>query len=325
MRRKDDKQATEDTTRAGAGGDEGAAAAAEAAAAAAAAVKRPEPRPRGRHRRRHAPRPGAPKPKNGKGGNAAPVPFHRQDGFKDRLGREAEALVRKTLGVSIEEAKAIVAARAAAPGPAAAVPGAPAAAPSRRDPDEKLRRENQDLANRVQKQSDRIKKLKTKNADERINMQMRGDALGVGIMEEHVDFALNLLAGAIRTALGKSEAPPDSRTFFAGLRKARAYLFREGTKEVTLRASTAPPESTAPGGETPTQDGPATPPKKVDAMEMSDEQFRAAQGQDVASPVSSSRSLSRLALLTAGRRLGDSSGVPRTKPLNEVHDDGQLS
>jgi DNA-binding transcriptional MerR regulator len=210
-------------------------------------------------------------------------PFHKQPGFKDRLVREAENRARKMLGMTLEEAKAALSGRpapAAAPAPAPGAP-APAATPPRasKDPDEKLRRQLEDKTSRVERQSEKIKKLKTKHADELVNLGMRHEALAVGIAEEHVDFALKLYTDAL-LAWKRNQDPkkgdiPESRGFFAGLRTARAYLFREGAPIVDLRPTTAPPESTAPGGETPTPARPGTPPKKPDAMDMDEDQWRA--------------------------------------------------
>lgn len=234
-------------------------------AAAAPAAAAPAPRAA-------APAAGGGGKQKNKGGQPGGQPFHKQAGFKDRLQREAAAMVRKNLGMTIEEAKALLA-RGGAPAPAAAA--APAAAPApgaRRDPDAALRTKVHEQERRIEKQKNKIKTLRTRHADEMVNQTMRQEALGVGIAADHVDFALNLYSQAVRAT--KEGDPPESQVFFVGLRKTRAYLFREGAPVVTLSPTTAPPEGAGPGGETATPAGAGTPPKLPDAMEMSDSEFR---------------------------------------------------
>lgn len=195
-----------------------------------------------------------------------------QAAFKKRIEREAAAEIKRRLGVSIEEAEAMIRkGGGAAPG-----------ATSQGVADEvvrKLQAENLKLKNDAEKRRQEAaiaeKKRQREIArlrDRQIETELRYMAKSAGIVD--ADYACTLFA---RAAAKDTNIEPEK--FFAGLRQSHAYLFTAApaapAPEPTVPAATAPPESKQPGETTPPKPTPgesATAPT-VDVDKMSPSEF----------------------------------------------------
>jgi DNA-binding transcriptional MerR regulator len=243
----------------------------EAAAAVAAAAAPPA--------RAAAPAKGAKAAPPAKSGTEIRMP---SSAFRDRVDRDAAAKLKKALGMTLEEAQALLKSRKeggdGAPASAAAAPaGAPAgaAAPARGpDPEkEKLRREAKDLERRLEAQRAKLKKVKTRERDRRTEIELRYSAVAAGIKADDADYAMGLYRSALR-ATAEGEDLPAPEAFWPTLKASKPYLFADGApaREVPLRATTAPPLSRKPGEETPPTRAAGKPPGQadVDALEKRD-------------------------------------------------------
>lgn len=203
-----------------------------------------------------------------------PAPFDQHPGFRKRVDQEAARVIKKKLGISLDEAIAKLAASSEPP-PAPAPGGTPASAPPVRDKRvEKILSDNERLTSRIEKLKKKVRKVRTAARDQVLDLEIKHDALRAGIKEADVDFAVNLFRQA---CLAGGENPPDTMPFFTGLRTSRSYLFIDGSAPppVPLKPTTAPPESLAPGEEKPNQTPTGTQPPVPDVDKMTDQEFAA--------------------------------------------------
>lgn len=253
----------------------GAAPAAAAPAGAAPAAGTPAKPAAGNKPNAAAPaKPAAGKPGASGGGTEIRM---SSKALRERIDRDAASKIRRALGCTLEEAQAKL---KAASSPEAAVAAANAAAPGVRprgaDPEvEKLRRQLADKTARLEAQKAKNAKVKDRERDKRVSLELRYSAVAAGISDEHADFALDQLAQAVRkTPAGKDPTSPAA--FWPALLKARPYLGKGAAAapvEVPLDPTTAPPESRAPGEATPKPPAPGERPKEKGVDELSDEEF----------------------------------------------------
>lgn len=224
----------------------------------------------------------APAPK--RPGNVDDIQFDKHPKLLKRLrqeaARQAARLVQEKLGVSLEEAVDLVKKAGASIDGAPAAGGAPpaAAAPAPGSDREKrvLERRVAKLTARAEQQKRRIVSTKKRARDEVVELELRMDALRVGITDEQADFALWQYRRAAQAA-ADPESIPDPRPFFEGMRKTHPQIFASAAPApapVTLRPTSAPPASRAPGQELPEVAPSGGAPPQVDAFKMTDEQFR---------------------------------------------------
>jgi len=194
-----------------------------------------------------------------------------QASFKARIQREADATLQKIFGkVPLTEAQRLFElGRKAEKG----------LLDSKATENEALQRiqtENAALKRRLDKSARELQVSAKKSArearrlkDRQIEADLRAQAAMVGIKDP--EYAIHLFAREV--AAGK---PADPKTFFAGLKASNAYLFGnvEPPPPQMLEPSTAPPESPAPGGVTPTPTG-AGARGVVDTSSMSPQDFAA--------------------------------------------------
>ena len=200
--------------------------------------------------------------------------------LKERIAREARGQLKEILGMSVEDAKKILAANAAA------------AAKNGKRQDRAQRREERDidraqraaeiLREQVDKKKRAIKRTKERAEMDRLEHQMVRAALAAGIDDEHVDFALELLRKhqLAQPAGADASATFDARAFFVGLRPKYGYLFASPAPAaqpapIDAPATTSPPQTSAPGGQGTSPGEPRPRPEPVNADKMTDAQFRA--------------------------------------------------
>ncbi len=229
----------------------------------------------------------------GGGKKRVPIPTIRipQQAFMTRVQEEMARQIKRQTGVSLEEAIKIVKAnKVGAPAAASAPAGGnqPAATggggqgPSRTEQQLKkqvdtLAKTNETLNNKLNKQRQNNDKIR-RNAQNRLaEAEIRQLALGAGVKEGDVDFALNLFAQEV----GKNaDAAKDPRTFFGALKPARPYLFVDGPAPVPppapvpVRPTTAGPGSAQPGGGAPVPVTQAAPAQQKTVDEMTDREFK---------------------------------------------------
>jgi Sec-independent protein translocase protein TatA len=199
--------------------------------------------------------------------------------FKARITREADKILidraKETLGVSIEEAKAIIAKDRAAAGGAPAAAGDPGATTS----DEKkrlqqLEEENTRLKQQGEDDKRRSRRAVNRQKDERLAAELQAIAAQSGIKGDRpLSYAVNEYRAAVLATPDGTE-PPQPAPFFSELLKTLPNLGAPG-------ASSAPPvvvdqhPTTAPAG-APPPPPPAAPGARQaprNAEEMSQEEF----------------------------------------------------
>jgi hypothetical protein len=192
-----------------------------------------------------------------------------QKAFKERIEREAASIVRQRLGVSLEEAEKIVRAGASS----TAETGAQAADQAVAE----MRRENERLAKKLQAEKEaaqqwerKHKKDTTRLNDRLVEKELHFKASRAGIQD--TDYALHLYARAANS--GEADDPDK---FFASLRAKVPMIFDPATapKPEPVAPSTAPAESTAPGGVTPKPAEPGLKKPAEDVADMSPQDFAA--------------------------------------------------
>jgi flagellar motor switch/type III secretory pathway protein FliN len=190
---------------------------------------------------------------NGKRGPEIRIP---QAAFKQRLQREAAAEVKRRLGITIEEAEAIV---KKTDSPQATSTGVA------NDVLVKLQQDKVKLQAEVDKQKRTVADLEAKHKkdvtrlrDKQTEAELKFMAKGAGVTD--VDYAIHLFARA--AAAGQTTDPT---AFFGGLKGTHSYLFLASVPSspvvaeappVAVPAVTAPLESSQPGETKPT---PVTP------------------------------------------------------------------
>lgn len=196
-----------------------------------------------------------------------------------RVNRRTAKIIENKLGMTLEEAAELLAARGeAAPGAApGAAPAAPAVTAGESDRDRrkriKLEEDNAKLRERLTRQKDRTKRVRRNERDNTEAMEMRLNAVATGISDEHADFALELFRKAV--AAMPEDKYPEPRAFFAGLKAKRAYLFTGGVpaERVPVPGSSAAPESRQPGGGQ-DEGGGGRAPAPVDVDKMTAQEFK---------------------------------------------------
>lgn len=220
------------------------------------------------------------KPQKVKGKQQQSAPHgHRSDdivipqkAFKQRIDREAAMIVKRRLGISIEEAEQLV---KAGGGAQAGNPSAQTAADSAlRAENERLKKERDRLRRESEDRVKKAEKAARRAGDKAITAEMRAEARLAGLVDP--DYAVHLLAKA---ALKDENIDPSK--FFAGLKTTHPHLFTVPVEPpappVAVAASSAPPESPAAGEVRPSPAAAGAPPATVDAETMSDADFRAHQ------------------------------------------------
>jgi hypothetical protein len=198
-------------------------------------------------------------------GNAT-GPSNGSEPFMKRVQRATQSEVKKALGMSLDEAKAII---------AKANSGAPAEPAAQIDSKQliKLRQELDAAKRQIAANEQRYKKQLARKDDQRLESDLKFVAAQAGVVD--ADYALTLYARAVRgTADGAK--PPAAAEFFQGLRTSHQFLFNAppaAPAPVVTPVTTAPPESPAPGETKPTPAvaGTAPPPRTAD--KMSDQEF----------------------------------------------------
>jgi hypothetical protein len=176
-----------------------------------------------------------------------------QAAFKARVQREAAVEVKRRLGITIEEAEALV--RAKGEG---AAPGASGVAVANEVVDKLTREKNAAEARAKKSETDRLaleakhKKDVQRLKDKNIEAELRFTAKSAGITDP--DYATHLFA---RAAASGQSTDPDA--FFTSLKTSHPFLFVASTapaaippKPTEVPAGTAPPESAQPGEAKPT-------------------------------------------------------------------------
>jgi DNA-binding transcriptional MerR regulator len=201
--------------------------------------------------------------------------------FVNRVKREAAMEVKRQLGCTIEEAKALVQKSGAQPASGdksaeqktvdKALEEAKREVREAREEAVQLKGQNESLKKKHEKE---VKRLKNKQFE----AQLSAAASKAGIVD--TDYAVTLFAREV--AKGTGEVDPD--VFFAGLKETKPHLFGATTTvaatttvvpPVVVPPTTAPKESAAPGEETPKPSVPgATPPQKT-ADDDTPEEFNA--------------------------------------------------
>lgn len=212
---------------------------------------------------------GKPQGKKNGGGKQIRIP---QNAFKARIDREAAAIVRRRLGISLEDAEKLVKqgggkVEAATP---AAVPAAVAATVSNTES-----AHSAELA-RLRKQLEQTKKIAfdwqnkhrkdtTRLKDKQIEAELSAAAARAGVVD--TDYAVHLFAKA--AASGKATDPGE---FFTALKGTHVHLF-SAPKPVEVTPTTAPPESMQPGEAKPVPVAAGTPAKATNAEDMNPLEF----------------------------------------------------
>ena len=185
-----------------------------------------------------------------------------ENAFQVRVQRDAEQRVKARLGVSLEEAEAIVKRG-----------GVQATATSTvdealRKENEKLRRESETRKRELELATRKHKKDITRLKDRQVDAELRLEAQRAGIVDP--GYAVHLFSEAVRASQTN-----DPVAFFAGMKKSHPHFFVAPVvaAPVEIPATTAPPESTQPGGVTPTPANAGTPTAPTNAEDMSTQDF----------------------------------------------------
>jgi hypothetical protein len=202
--------------------------------------------------------------------------------FVNRVKREAAMEVKRRLGITIEDAEALVkkGGTQAASGDQSAVQKTTdkALAEAKKEAEEarketaQLRGQNESLKKKHEKE---VKRLKNKQFE----AQLSASASKAGIVD--TDYAVTLFAREV--SKGTGEVDPDK--FFAGLKETKPHLFSATAAAapaavtvppvVVIPPTTAPKESTAPGEATPTPSAPGVTPPQKTADDDTPEEFNA--------------------------------------------------
>ena len=200
--------------------------------------------------------------------------------FVNRVKREAAMEVKRRLGVTIEEAEALVkkgGVQSASGDQSAAQKTTDKALLEAKKEAEDARRENAQLKGQNEslkkKHEKEVKRLKNKQFE----AQLSAAASKAGIVD--TDYAVTLFAREV--AKGTGEVDPDK--FFAGLKETKPHLFGVATTVATTTVvppvvvppTTAPKESAAPGEETPKPSVPGAAPPQKTADDDTPEEFNA--------------------------------------------------
>jgi hypothetical protein len=187
--------------------------------------------------------------------------------------REANSVARTTLGMSLEEAKVIIEAAKSGKSPqgdTASAPQVNAALVKLEQENAKLRQKADAEARRATVWESKHKKDTTRLKDRQVEMELRVKAAQAGVQDP--DYAIHLFAKA-----ASAGATTDPDAFFGGLKGTHVYLFAASPvaappRAVDVPVTTAPPESRAPGEETPSPaaTGAATPNADTDKMSPQD-------------------------------------------------------
>lgn len=228
-------------------------------------------------------RPSQPPPKS--------APFDQHPGFRKRVNQEAARLIRRELNCSIEEAKEIIAARAAggdpATPPAPAAGGAPPTPQSESTRVKKLQEELAAAKQRIGRQHKQIIRGRDRKKADVTALEMKFEAMQAGISERYVNFAMSEY-GELWTSYQANAAglPPEikkafeadpinGRAIFAYILGQNSMIGAQPPTIVPLDPTTAPPASRQPGEETPPVKPPGAPPERFDAGKLTPEQWRA--------------------------------------------------
>lgn len=216
------------------------------------------------------------KPGHGKGHKRGPEIRIPQQAFKSRVEREAAAIVKKRLGISLEEAEQIVKAggvpaqTTSTPAGVTAVANTTAndAIAKMQAENEKLRRQVATANKTAQDWQNKHKKDTSRLRDRQIETELKSEALRAGVVDP--DYAVTLFA----RAAAKGEAS-DPAVFFGTLKTSHGHLFNGATAPapVTVSPTTAPPESLQPGENKPSPTPAGTPATVANVEAMSPQDF----------------------------------------------------
>lgn len=195
------------------------------------------------------------------------------DAFKARINREANALLKKNLGMSLDEAKALVQGRQtnAATGNHVITENVhPSDATARYEAQiAKAKRDAAVSAKAAKSWQDKHAKDTRRLRDRAIETELRFEAARAGIVD--TDYAIHLFA---REAAKNEAAVPTK--FFGGLKSTHPHLFTATAPSevpVEVPVTTAPPESLQPGEARPLPSATGTPPALPNAENMDQQQF----------------------------------------------------
>lgn len=214
------------------------------------------------------------KPKPGKGGNMIKIPA---PAFKERIQREAQAMVQKATGLPMAEVVKLIQQGGVRPdggGRTAAQNTAEVAIKTARDEAEKLRKENTRIL-REKDDADKKHKKEVRRLNDRvIEAELSALARAAGIVQpRYIQFAISDFASAVRK---DPNLKPEA--FFAGLQATDPAFFQNAAPAApatTVPASTAPPESPAQGETRPSPAAPGTPTAAPNVDDMDDQAFNA--------------------------------------------------
>jgi hypothetical protein len=257
--------ATNSSDQATPGAAGGTAAPASPAAVSAPTVQAAPPQTR---------QPNRQKPGKGSGGNMIKIPA---PAFKERIQREAQAMVQKATGLPMSEVVKLVqqgGVRSEGGGRTAAQNTADVAIKAAKDEAEKLRKENTRLLREREDSQNKHKKELRRLNDRVIEAELSALARAAGIVQpRYIRFAIDDFASAVR-----KDPNLNPETFFAGLQVTDPAFFQTAAPPApapTVPASTAPPESPAQGETRPSPAAPGTPPVAPNVDDMDDQAFNA--------------------------------------------------
>lgn len=223
-----------------------------------------------------APPPAAPQPPPGERKREKDILRIPQKKFAERVDRALNEKAKEVLGCTVEEAKALLeAAKKQIP----------------EDPNlkanlEKLQRKVARLAEKNKAAKERVGLIRARERDRRMKTELQAAMSRAGIVDEHMDFALDLFKKHVRSE--GDRIPKDAKelqsytnSYFAGLRATRAYLFGEAAPAQPParpvppnRPSTAPPaDPNARREEPPSPRGAPPPPRQKTVDEMDPQEF----------------------------------------------------
>lgn len=218
-----------------------------------------------------------PPKKTKRGGPEIRIP---QAAFKARVEREAAAMIRRKLGVTVEEAERLVKAGGGAAGEGTEEDQVKATADAAI---EALRKENESLKKRVSKAEreteawqKKHKKDTQRMRDKMLEADLRARAAGAGVTDP--DYAVVLFSRAV---VAQKATDPD--VYFKELRTTHPHLFGQvapaapaPAPRTPVPANTAPPEApTAPNGQPPAPATPGNQPPPVKVDDLPPQQFSA--------------------------------------------------
>lgn len=201
-----------------------------------------------------------------------------ESAFKERVKREAAVEVKRRLGVSMEEAEAIVrrgGTQPAGQGQTAVQNTADSAVEQLRRENDNLRKHNERLAKSSEEAQKKAKREVTRANDRRLEAELRAEARMAGCADP--DYAVHLFAKAVQR--GEASEPA---TYFAGLKTTNPALFAvavapKPAPPQEVAAETAPPESQAAGEVKPKPSPAGSPAGAKNAEDMSPQEFSAHQ------------------------------------------------